>query len=78
MVRMAQLIVRNVEAEVVRRLKLRAASHGRSMEAETREILRQALSPRGRTLKDLLLEMPGVGKDSDFRRRREKARPVKL
>jgi plasmid stability protein len=40
---MAQLIVRNLDPELVQRLKLRAARHGRSMEAEHREILRQAL-----------------------------------
>ena len=40
---MSQLTVRNVEAEVVRTLKQRAAAHGRSAEAEHREILRAAL-----------------------------------
>lgn len=38
------LIVRNVEDELVRRLKIRAARHNRSAEAEHREILRQALA----------------------------------
>lgn len=38
------LHVRNVDDEIVARLKRRAARHGRSMEAEHREILRQALS----------------------------------
>lgn len=38
------LIVRNVDEELVRRLKMRAARHNRSAEAEHREILRQALS----------------------------------
>jgi antitoxin FitA len=40
---MAQLTVRNVAAEVVRTLKARAAAHGRSAEAEHREILRASL-----------------------------------
>jgi antitoxin FitA len=40
---MAQLIVRNLDDELVARLKQRAAEHGRSAEAEHREILRQAL-----------------------------------
>jgi antitoxin FitA len=40
---MAQLIVRNLDDELVVRLKRRAAAHGRSAEAEHREILRQAL-----------------------------------
>ena len=38
------LQVRNLEDDLVARLKRRAARHGRSMEAEHREILRQALS----------------------------------
>ena len=38
------LIVRNVDEELVRRLKMRAARHHRSAEAEHREILREALS----------------------------------
>jgi len=40
---MSQLTVRNVSAELVRSLKQRAAAHGRSAEAEHREILREAL-----------------------------------
>ena len=40
---MAQLTVRNVAQQVVRSLKRRAAAHGRSAEAEHREILRRAL-----------------------------------
>ncbi|MGA9846946.1 MAG: hypothetical protein WBQ45_04820 [Roseiarcus sp.] len=43
---MSQLTVRNVSAEIVRSLKQRAAAHGRSAEAEHREILREAL-PEG-------------------------------
>ena len=41
---MANLHVRNVEDDLVQRLKRRAARHGRSAEAEHREILSQALS----------------------------------
>jgi plasmid stability protein len=40
---MATLTVRNLDADVVRRLRIRAAEHGRSAEAEHREILRLAL-----------------------------------
>jgi plasmid stability protein len=36
---MAQLIVRNLDDELVKRLKLRAAEHNRSVEAEHRAIL---------------------------------------
>lgn len=42
---MAQLTVRNVNDQVVRALKQRAATHGRSAEAEHRELLRKALLP---------------------------------
>ena len=38
------LQVRNLDDELIVRLKRRAARHGRSTEAEHREILRQALS----------------------------------
>ena len=40
---MAQLIVRNLDDGLVRRLKQRAAAHGRSTEAEHRAILVAAL-----------------------------------
>ena len=38
------LHVRNLDDELIARLKRRAARHGRSAEAEHREILRQALA----------------------------------
>ena len=41
---MGQLTVRKVDDEIIRRLKIRAALHGRSAEAEHREILKQALA----------------------------------
>jgi len=41
------LHVRNLEPELITRLKRRAARHGRSVEAEHREILRQALAGEG-------------------------------
>ncbi len=40
---MAQLVVRNLEDEVKLRLQRRARRHGRSMEEEVRDILRDAL-----------------------------------
>jgi plasmid stability protein len=75
-----QLIVRNLEEEVVRELKLRAARHGRSAEAEHREILREALLPTAgrRPLKELLLAMPPVGEDADFERIPDVGRDVNL
>jgi plasmid stability protein len=75
-----QLIVRNLEEEVVRELKLRAARHGRSAEAEHREILREALLPEKskRSLEDLLLAIPQVGEDADFERNPDLGRDVDL
>lgn len=77
---MAQLIVRDLEEEVVRRLKLRAARNGKSAEAEHREILRKALKPlmTTRTLKQRLLEMPPVGAEKDFARPRDTGRRTRL
>jgi plasmid stability protein len=40
----ATLTVRNLDDDVVRALRVRAAEHGRSAEAEHREILRQVLT----------------------------------
>ena len=39
---MAQLVVRNIEAGIKLRLQRRAKRHGRSMEEEVRDILRDA------------------------------------
>lgn len=76
---MAQLIVRNIDQILVDLLKRRAAEHGRSAEAEHREILRAALQPRPEaSLRDHLLAMPDVGKDSDFAVKRSRARRVTL
>ena len=43
---MAQFIVRQLEEDLKERLKRRAARNGRSMEAEIREILRNAASEK--------------------------------
>ena len=42
---MAQLTLRNLDPELVRQLKIRAAAHNRSAEAEHRAILETALRP---------------------------------
>jgi plasmid stability protein len=44
---MGQLLVRNVDDDLIRRLKERAAAHSRSAEAEHRAILTRALRPGG-------------------------------
>ena len=75
---MSQLIVRNIAPEVVNALKRRAARHGRSAEAEHREILREALTaePGRASFKALLAEMPDVGTDADFAFERDIPRDV--
>jgi plasmid stability protein len=47
---MAQLIVRDLEDDVKSRLKRRAERHGRSMEEEVRDILRNAATEENRPL----------------------------
>ena len=55
---MAKLTVRNLSDEVHRALRVRAAQHGQSMEAEVRETLEAAISPQGRVkLGSLLADM---------------------
>lgn len=57
-VAVAMLTVRNLSEEVHRALRVRAAQHGQSMEAEVREILESAISPKGRVkLGSLLADM---------------------
>jgi plasmid stability protein len=77
---MSQLIVRQLEPEVVRALRERATRARRSAEAEHRHILRQALlgGRAKRSLKELLLAMPEAGDDRDFRRPKDRGRPVAL
>lgn len=55
---MAILTVRNVPDEVHRAIRVRAAQHGRSAEAEVREILANAVKPDQRLrLGDALAEL---------------------
>ena len=42
---MATLTIRNVDPEVQKRLRVRAAQNGRSMEAELRQIIKDAIQP---------------------------------
>jgi plasmid stability protein len=78
------LTVRNLPEKVHRALRVRAARHGQSMEAEVREILEAAVSPEGRVkLGTLLADIGRQAKLSDeefavFEQVRDKtpARPV--
>ncbi len=75
---MSQLVVRDIDAEVVRALKRRAARHGRSAEAEHREILRAALRKDIElgSFKTMLASMPDVGTDEDFAIARDMPRDI--
>jgi plasmid stability protein len=62
---MAQVIVRNLEDAVKRKLQRRAARHGQSMEEVIRDILRDAVKDEGQSRKGLGTEIAelfkGVG-----------------
>ena len=61
---MAMLTIRNLPEEVRRALRMRAAQHGRSTEAEVRSILEEAVKPQGRVkLGSLLTE---IGRRADL------------
>jgi plasmid stability protein len=68
---MAQLVVRNVEDSVKARLRRRAKRHGRSMEEEVRDILRNAVqeeeSPAGGLGTEIASLFAKVGLESDIR-----------
>jgi antitoxin FitA len=51
----ASITIRNVPDEVHRAIRVRAAMHGRSTEAEIRDILEQAAKPEGRVKLGTLL-----------------------
>jgi len=58
MISMPAITVRNLPIETHRALKLMAAKHGRSTEAEIRDILEKAAKPEGRVkLGSLLAEI---------------------
>lgn len=80
---MAQLVVRNLDDDVKARLRQRARRHGRSTEAEVREILRNAVReearaprPLGQRLRALF---KNIGLDADIPEwRGRRARPADL
>ena len=69
---MANLVVRNIDDEIVKALKEKAGLSGHSAEAEHRIILAQALlKPKRRSFAEILMDMPNVGRDTDFERQQE-------
>jgi plasmid stability protein len=66
----AQFVVRNIEAEVKSRLQRRAKRHGRSMEEEVRDILRNAAKEESSPVRGLGTEIASlftkIGLDADI------------
>ena len=67
---MASMTIRNLDDSLKQRLRLRAASHGRSMEDEVRDILKTALSAEqarpsnlAQSIRDRMAPLGGVDLD---------------
>ncbi|KVP62376.1 FitA-like ribbon-helix-helix domain-containing protein [Burkholderia ubonensis] len=76
---MPVITVRNLPDEVHRALRVRAAQHGRSTEAEVRDILEKAVQPEGRVKLGTLLAEIGReigGVDLDTQRDKTPAEPM--
>jgi plasmid stability protein len=83
---MAQLVVRNLEENVKRRLKQRAAKNGRSLEGEVREILSASVKaeqkkkdePEKKGLGTRLAEIFAGTEPPDFVNRAFREEPVRM
>ncbi len=80
---MAQLVVRNLEDDVKTRLQRRARRHGRSTEAEIRDILRNAVKDENGTHEplgsQLAARFAGIGLNREIAELRgQAARPADL
>jgi plasmid stability protein len=77
----ASVVIRNIPAETHRALRVRAAQHGRSTEAEIRLILEAAVKPGDRVKLGSVLAQIGReagGVDLDITRHQDPADPVDL
>lgn len=67
---MAQLVVRNLDNDVKARLQARARRHRRSLEAEVRDILRNAANaeekPAGGLGSEIAARFRGIGLEEDI------------
>jgi plasmid stability protein len=67
---MAQLLVRNIEEAIVKKLRLKAAREGVSVEEEHRRILRDVLLPntarKKKSFKECLLGLSGALRESEL------------
>jgi antitoxin FitA len=78
---MTAVSIRNLDPEVKARLRVRAAEHGRSMEAEIRAILSEAVAeqrPAGLfdAIRAVSLQHGGI--ELEFPRQKRRQRPVRL
>ena len=76
---MPALTVRNLPEEIHRALKIRAATHGRSTEAEVRAILEETVHPKEQVKVGSVLAAFGQrfgGIDLDITRHQTPARPA--
>ena len=76
---MASLNVRNLSEQTHRALRIRAAQHGRSVEAEIRAILDETVSPKERIGLGSILTAIGrdfAGVDLDIERDKRPAEPA--
>jgi plasmid stability protein len=77
---MPQILIRQLNSAVVRKLRAKAAAEGVSAEEEARRILRRSLigDVPAMPLIDFLRTMPDADDESIFRRRKRKPRKVAL
>jgi antitoxin FitA len=57
---MASITIRNLGDDLKKRLRLRAAEHGRSMEEEARVILKAGLETKSKTGAEMLREIRAI------------------
>ena len=68
---MAQILVRDIDDDVKERLQRRAARHGRSMEAEVRDILRDSVKEEDQPGGELGTEIASLFRGIGFQDREE-------
>ena len=75
-----QILIRQLDGAVIRKLRAKAAAEGVSVEEEARRILRRSLigAVPAMPLIDFLRTMPDVGDARAFRRHKRKPRKVAL
>ena len=77
---MAQILIRQLNVAVIRKLRVKAAAEGVSAEEEARRILHRSLIGEVPSMAsiDFLRTMPDVDDDRIFRRRKRKPRKITL